>query len=270
MPLNDSMAIGNSGGEGSLTENYSTVPRIPLPQMSEENIEAYFHALEFGFQASLVYSDTRKFHIVLASLPPNKLLELRPIIEAAPPIDKFKYIKQKVTDHFIDSQQRRLQKVLKDMPLGDRKPTEIFSEMKHVAGTTLNDSLLHDLWVTRLPPYVQGAVTAAKVPLDEKAKTADSTVESIGWQNGHVDVVSTHSDISNLKSEIAELTRSVQKHLSLKDRHLRSRSPSRTKKVRHNDKHASSENFCWYHRTFAEKATKCREPCAFAQKPSSQ
>ncbi|XP_054734447.1 uncharacterized protein LOC129241922 [Anastrepha obliqua] len=291
MSLNDSMAIsnsgsdaahnenyttaprnphGNSGPDAVHTENYSTVPRIPLPQMSEENIEAYFYALEFWFQASLIYSDSRKFHIVLANLSPPKLLELRSIIETAPATGKYRYIKQKVTDHFTDSQQRRLQKVLKDMPLGDRKPSELFSEMKRVAGTTLNDSLLHDLWVTRLPPYVQAAVIVAKVPLDEKAKIADSIVESIDWQNGHVDVVSTHNEISNLKSEIAELTRNMQKHLTLKDRPLRSRSPSRARSVRRDNRHATSGLYCWYHRTFADKATKCRKPCAFSQKRSSQ
>ncbi|XP_049317746.1 uncharacterized protein K02A2.6-like [Bactrocera dorsalis] len=258
MSLDDSMAVGNSGGEATLTGNYSTVPRIPLPQMNEDSIEAYFYALEFWFQASLVYSDTRKFHIVLASLPPNKLLELKPIIEAAPSIEKFKYIKQKLTDHFTDSQQRRLQKVLKDMPLGDRKPSELFSEMKRVAGTTLNDSLLNDLWVTRLPPYVQAAVIAAKVPLDEKAQIADSIVESIGWQNGHVDIVSANNDISILKTEIAELTRCVKKNLNFKNDRIRSRSPSRTKRVRHSAQRDTSENFCWYHRKFADKATKCR------------
>ncbi|XP_039970042.1 uncharacterized protein LOC120781945 [Bactrocera tryoni] len=135
------------------------------------------------------------------------------------------------------------------MPLGDRKPSELFSEMKRVAGTTLNDSLLNDLWVTRLPPYVQAA---------QIAQIADSIVESIGWQNGHVDIVSANNDISILKTEIAELTRCMKKHLNFKNDRIRSRSPSRTKRVRHSAQRDTSENFCWYHRKFADKATKCR------------
>ncbi|XP_017467403.1 PREDICTED: uncharacterized protein LOC108359842 [Rhagoletis zephyria] len=235
--------------------------------MSEENIEAYFYALEFWFQASLVHSDSRKFHIVLASLPPNKLLELKPIVEAAPLTDKFAYIKQKITDHFTESQQRRLQRILKDMPLGDRKPSELFSEMKRVAGTTLNDSLLHDLWISRLPPYVQAAIIATNVPLTEEVKVADSITESIGWYNGQVDMVSSRNDLSDLKTEIAELSRNLQRQLKVKDR-PRGRSSSRTKTVPPNG--ASANGFCWYHAKFGDKATKCRAPCTFTKPVTAQ
>ncbi|XP_017473863.1 PREDICTED: uncharacterized protein LOC108364624, partial [Rhagoletis zephyria] len=144
------------------------------------------------------------------------------------------------------------------MPLGDRKPSELFSEMKRVAGTTLNDSLLHDLWVARLPPYVQAAIIATKVPLTEKVKVADSIAESIGWYKGQVEMVSSsRNDIANLKDEIAELSRNLQRQFKVRDR-PRARSLSRSKTVPQNS--TSKNGFCLYHNKFGDKATKCREP----------
>lgn len=87
-----------------------TVPRLSPTNMSDSNIDSYFMSLEFWFAASGIGAqhDTRKYHIVMAQVPPNKLTELRSIIDATPPTDKYVYIKTKLIEHFADSQQRRL------------------------------------------------------------------------------------------------------------------------------------------------------------------
>ncbi|XP_017477961.1 PREDICTED: uncharacterized protein LOC108367777 [Rhagoletis zephyria] len=226
--------------------------------MSEENIEAYFYSLEFWFEASLISSDVRKFNIVLASVPPKKLMELKPIIETAPPNGKYAYIREKLIDNFTDSQQRRLQRVVKDMALGDRRPSDIYKEMKRVAGNTLSDSIIHDLWLRRLPPYVQAAAIAANVAVAEKLKIADLIIESIDLHNNLVHSISSNGEVANFRQEVTELTRNMQKLLKVK-----ARSRSRLKSCTVHVRGTSNGETSWYHKKFGDNATKCREPCSY-------
>lgn len=263
MALNDSHVVsGNRYSDVNIGDFPNSTPRLPLPTMTEDNIEAYFYSLDFWFSASSISNDNRKFDIVLACVPPNKLIELRCIIDAAPTNFKYKYIQDKIIEHFSDSQQRRLQRVLKDMVLGDRRPSELFNDMKRAAGTTLNDSILHDLWVSRLPPYVQAAIIATNVAIVEKLKIADSIVETIGMRHNHAQEGLALNEVSSLKLEIAELTRQVHKLFNNKGSNFRSRSRSRSRES-HTSLSKPNKPMCWYHSKFGAKATKCREPCNF-------
>lgn len=269
MPLNDSTMVSTGrASDANLLDIPGPAPRLPLPVMSEDNIEAYFYSLDFWFEASSISNDSRKFNIVLASVPPTKLMELRPTIEAAPLEAKYQYIQQKLVEHFSDSQQRRLQKVLKDMVLGDRRPSELFNDMKRAAGATLSDSILHDLWVSRLPPYVQAALIATNVAMVEKLKIADSITETIGMHDNQSHEVAAVSEVANLKLEIAELTKHVQRLLDNKGQQGRSRSRSRSRSRRLLPTKPNNDA-CWYHAKFGEKAAKCREPCSFSSTKKS-
>lgn len=251
--------------ENSLTMG----PKIPLPVLSEGNIEAFFYSIEFWFEASGITSDTKKFNIICATLPPNKLMEMKTIIDAVPSAKKYDYIKVKLIEHYADSEQKRVRRVLSDMPLGDRKPSELYNEMKRVAGKSLGDSILLDLWITRLPSHVQPAIIASKVAIEEKLKIADSITESMTLQRGSISEASSNSEISNLKNQVNQLSRDMQKLLQKKHRGSRSRSHSRSRmrsKSRAGNKSDSSATTCWYHTTFREKATKCRQPCNFSPK----
>lgn len=248
--------------------------------MSASNIESYFLSLEFWFAASGIGNqhDTRKYNIVMAQVPPNKLTELRSIIDATPATEKYAYIKRKLSEHFADSQQRRLQRVLSEMPLGDMKPSQLFNEMRRVAGNSLCEPVLFDLWASRLPPHAQAAVIASKGDSSDKATIADAIVDSMSLRN--INAVSTNnpeiatasatvppsppsSSIEQLQREIAELTRAVKRMFQATyDQRDRSRSRSRSRVNENRDSGLSSE-MCWYHRTFGGKARQCRKPCSF-------
>lgn len=64
MNLKDSSIVADGGGIARNVSTYNC-----LPEMSEENIEAYFYSLRFWFEASRIVNDTSKFNIVLASVP---------------------------------------------------------------------------------------------------------------------------------------------------------------------------------------------------------
>lgn len=271
---------GTSGLQQHESANIDTInmPRLNPPVMTASNIESYFLSLEFWFAASGLGNqhDTKKYNIVMAQVPPEKLTELRSIIDATPAADKYSYIKKKLIDHFTDSQQKRLQRVLSDMPLGDMKPSQLYNEMRRVAGNSLGEPVLLDLWASRLPPHVQAAVIASKGDASEKGTIADAIIDAMGFRNIHaigsattapaiVPETPAISSIEDLQREIAQLSRKfdqmLRPHRSLRDR-SRSRSRSR------NDQRYGSDtatDVCWYHHTFGGDARRCRKPCSFDQ-----
>lgn len=279
---------GASGMQQLESANVDTInmPRLNPPVMTASNIESYFLSLEFWFAASGLGNqhDSKKYNIVMAQVPPEKLTELRSIIEATPASDKYPYVKKKLIEHFADSQQKRLQRVLSDMPLGDMKPSQLYNEMTRVAGSSLSEPVLLDLWASRLPPHAQAAVIASKGDALEKATIADAIVDAMGFRNIHAigtsgsTAPSTESEIpstsaiEDLHREIAQLSRKFEQ-MFRSQRGTRDRSRSRSRN-RMDSRYGSesSDDLCWYHRTFGGDARRCRKPCSFdhPSKPNQQ
>ncbi|XP_055611661.1 uncharacterized protein LOC129758222 [Uranotaenia lowii] len=251
-------------------------PRLNPPSMTDSNIESYFMSLEFWFAATGIGHDTKKYHIVMAQVPPEKLNELRSIIDGTPATDKYLYIKTRLIAHFADSQQKRLQKVLSDMPLGDMKPSHLFNEMRRVAGAALCEAILLDLWAARLPPYAQAAVIASQGNAIEKNRIADAIVESMNLRNiTSIEIPNTSytpsatsepsaTSIEALQMEIAQLTRRFDRAFS-----GRNRSRSRGRYESSSRETQLVDGPCWYHRTFGRDARTCRKPCNFNHPTSS-
>ncbi|XP_055588005.1 uncharacterized protein LOC129740366 [Uranotaenia lowii] len=262
----------NANDSSDRVEAIST-PRLNPPCMSDANIESYFLSLEFWFAASGIGSahDTRRYNIVMAQVPPEKLNDLRTIIETVPVVDKYQFIKAKLIAHFADSQQKRLQRVLSDMPLGDLRPSQLFNDMRRAAGSALSEQVLLDLWATRLPPYIQAAVIASQGSANEKLRIADAILESMGLRNiSAIDstagpsniapVTTKEPSIASLQLEIAQLTKKFEQAFS-----TRSRSRSRNRSRFTYRQTEPSDDVCWYHRKFGRDARICRQPCSFGR-----
>ncbi|XP_050339150.1 uncharacterized protein LOC126765583 [Bactrocera neohumeralis] len=256
------------------------VPRISPPNMNDTNIESYFLSLEFWFAATGVTHDARKYNLVMAQVPPSKLMELKAIIDSTPSINRYDYIKSKLIAQFADSQQRRVQRVLSDMPLGDLKPSQLFNEMRRVAGTALCETVIIDLWASRLPPHAQAAVIASKGDVADKVAIADAIADSMNFRQinmvgNQATAAGTPTQTNNesttleeLKKEIAQLTRQIE---SIKTHRSRSRSQSRPRQIRNTRQDCAQPNeLCWYHHKFGANARTCRKPCSYNNRQKSE
>lgn len=258
----------------------SAYPRLPIPLMNDTAIDAYFMSLDYWFQASGVTNDFRRFNTVMAQVPPAKLLELRPIIDAVPNEGKYQYIKQRLISHFADSQRQRLNRLLMDLPLGDKKPSQLYHEMLRTAGDTMNEPVIRDLWASRLPNYAQAAVVASSGTAEQVMKIADAIVESMGLKSIHecsssgfettASSSSTQTPSYNhLVNEIAELNKKFEKLFSERGRSdnrqrysQRPRSFSRQRASSSSSTtQRSSDSDCWYHSKYGDRARYCRSPC---------
>lgn len=261
----------------------NSYPKIPLPAMEDGNVESYFMSLDFWFAASGVSDDNRKYNTVMAQVPTKKLMELRSVIDALPNLNRYAYIKRCLIEHFADSQQRRLQRVLSDMPLGDWKPSKLFHEMSRTANGTLSEAVLLDLWATRLPSHAQAAVAASQGTAAERMRIADAVTESMSMRTtSNVDLVAASAGsagpscaTSNLwpgldaiRNEVAVMFREFTDRSRQTDRsNNRSGNRNRSQSRKRRDSIDEFEH-CWYHRRFGSKAQSCLKPCSY-KKPSS-
>lgn len=235
--------------------------RLPLPQLASSNIESWFTTMDFWFTASGITSDRQKAATILAALDPSVIAQLTDVISAMPLSERYDFVRAKVIEHFADSEQRRLNRLLSELPLGDKKPSELYYEMKRVAGTTLGEAALKGLWIKRLPDVVQPVVAASCGSASEFTKIADSILDAVS--TNQVRAVATHSEIDDLRAAVASLTKRFDKFTT------RSRSRSRTNGGRSRHKSSTNEESsdeCWYHKKYGRDAQKCRSPCRHKQR----
>lgn len=165
------------------------------------------------------------------------------------------------------------------MPLGDLKPSQLFNEMKRVAGNSLCDAVLLDLWASRLPPHASAAEFASRGDAVDKVAIADAIVDSLGLRSINAvemcipkqsvpgnNIVETPavSTIEALQREVAQLSKRLDKFLPVA-RIPRGRSSSRNRSRARFRETTPAHITYWYHRTFGNDARRCRKPCGFGQ-----
>ncbi|GBL86026.1 hypothetical protein AVEN_89083-1 [Araneus ventricosus] len=99
--------------------------------------------------------------------------------------------------------------LLSDLPLEDRKPTQLLRKMTLLAADKISD-LLKLLWLQRLPSSTQQILTSSSEDLPGLANIADKILEVTGTLPAD-DSVNTDSNniISRLEAHIEELTQTI-------------------------------------------------------------
>lgn len=275
--------------------NANFYARIQMPQFVEADVNNWFYMVDFYFRAAGITSDARKFDTVCSQLPASRITELRPVLDAAPVQGRYEYVRNQLTAHFTDSQQRRLSRVLQDMPLGDKKPSRLYYDMLQTAGAALGEQVLLDLWASRLPSSVQAVVIVVTGTTQEKLRVADTVMENMELR--HVNAATTvqaayrppstlsymddaatatgaqSSEVTKLINEFKKVLTNVQWEQQEQQRRPRLRTPARasqseTQSQRRRDGSIEQFDDCWYHRTFGKRATSCRPPCNFRRERS--
>ncbi|CAD6208598.1 GSCOCG00012748001-RA-CDS, partial [Cotesia congregata] len=148
------------------------------------------------------------------ALQPNIQTQLWDIISDPPAQDKYRTIKNAILSRFSDSRQTQLIKLLRDMTLGDKKPSQLLREMRELAKGSINGDALHQLWKERLPAWIRPYLLVSPHinDLNGLADLADRLVLSMG--NSSVYAVhnkehSTSTSQSHLEQQISDLKLSM-------------------------------------------------------------
>ena len=236
---------------------------IKLPPFWPADSQLWLTQVEAQFAIRNIVSQQTKFYHIVGSLSPEVATEVRDIIlrpDAEAPYDK---LKEALLKRTAVSEQKRLQELLNQEEIGERKPSQVLRRMQQLAGgQDFDKKLMKSLFLGKLPKSVQQILAAAgdQIEITELANMADSILDITSEHNQVSEVKSVSpqlNEISELKAEVAELKQMISE-MRVKPRSLsRGRSPYRR------PRDSSRYPLCWYHYTFKEKSNKCEQPCSW-------
>jgi hypothetical protein len=256
---------------------------VKLPPFWAERPGLWFSQAESQFAISGITSEDAKFHYIVAQLDTRYAAEVEDVITSPPVVGKYQTLKAKLIQRLSISEEQRVRKLISDEDLGDRKPSQFLRHLRTLAGSSpLQEKLLRQLWVRRLPQQVQVILTTQlDLPLDKLADLADRILEVQPSASPAVSAVSTAAcpepepgnalleAIQSLSRQVSELSANYRRGNQSNSR-PRSRSMSRSNRGLNTESNTEStdskskSHVCWYHRKFGNNAYKCILPCGFS------
>lgn len=243
---------------------------VKVPPFWPDEPALWFAQLEAQFALAQITTDSTKFYHTISNLEYKYINEVKDIVTKPPTENKFESLKRELIARLSISREQRIRQLLAHEELGDRKPSQFLRHLRSLAGTEVPDEFIRSLWAGRLPGHVQAIIaTQAENKLDSVALLADKINEVTPQQQVHQLAGQPPASISS--NEIDELRHCVndlaQQVAALTTSRADTRSRSRGRSPYWRDRPRSRSNSsgtCWYHRTFGNRATKCRPPCSFS------
>lgn len=262
-----------------------------LPTFWKTKPDLWFAQIESTFRKKNVNQDRAKYDAVVEALDEAAISEVSDIITQPPRENLYNNLKENLIKRHTDSADRQLHKLLSEIELGDKKPSQLLRHMKDLAKDKAGDELIRSRWMALLPGSVRNILRVCGEPtLAGLADVADSIMENsdptiLAINNGNKtknvnqppNNPTIDSRLTALEKTLAELTVFIKKSMDDSDeRHSRSHSRSRGKK--RNKSHGRSDSpsdnqtprECYYHRTYKDKAQHCLQPCSYTQKNTKQ
>ena len=290
MPDTDSDTKALSeGAAGSSTPAVGAVS-IKLPPFWSADPQIWFAQAEAQFATRQITAEVTKFHHVISSLQPEVAQEVRDILLNPPATKPYSTLKEQLIVRTTASEQRRVQMLLTEEELGDRKPSQLLRRMEQLIGEQkLEKGIFKQLFLQRLPANVRLilASTSDSLALSELAELADKIIEvhvpTVGAVTAEASAAShsnqssspivapvsaTGSDsIDTMRDEIRKLTRMVgdlQRQVGRQRNKSRgrSKSPARSRGTDKSGSGTQKSDLCFYHTKFGDKAYRCQSPCA--------
>lgn len=211
-----------------------------------------------------ITADNAKYHHVVSSLPPATAGEVRDLLLAPPAENAYQKLKETIIRRVTPSEPERLQELLREAELGDRRPSQLLRRMQQLTGSTasVDRRLVRKLFLRRLPSNVRIGITASgETDLPKMAEFADKlmavatpTVASV-----HAEAPPPHA-LLEMREEVSRLADTVAALQSSGSQHTRQRATTQRPQQRK----------CWYHRKFGDAARNFVPPCEKSGNASGQ
>lgn len=267
-----------TGGSSNITPMVTPSPAIvevnkvaaKIPPFWKEDLEIWFAQVESNFANSGITTDDTKFRAIVASLDGTILKQIKPAVVDPPTTGKYDNIKKHLLDKFDTPEQVKLRKLFSNLELGDRRPTQLLTEMRDLGGDSASEAVLYTLWIDLLPTSVVAVLEGSTENIDGKAVLADKIMQALNRTTVAQTSIVASSDypreqINSINQRIDKLSQQMENFFDNSRRHRSSsRGRNRRDKSRSKTPHnAEQGGKCYYHRMFGAKARKCTQPCSF-------
>ncbi|GFU56457.1 integrase catalytic domain-containing protein [Nephila pilipes] len=110
------------------------------------------------------------------SLDENVLDFVVDILSNPPENEKYDTLKKALLSRLTDTEESRLKKLLTDLELGGKLPSDLLRQMKSLAGNSISDEVIKSLWLQRLPQQTKAILTMSNDTLNKIAEMADKII----------------------------------------------------------------------------------------------
>ncbi|KPU72637.1 uncharacterized protein Dana_GF26334 [Drosophila ananassae] len=150
---------------------------VKIPPFWTEHPELWLSQIEAQFVLAGITTDDTKFNTILASIEAPVLARIADAIVNQPGTGKFENLKSCILERFCESEQKKIQKLISETDLGDKRPTQLLNELNALAANKVDETFLKALWLQHLPTQVQAILQASDARLADLAKLADKVME---------------------------------------------------------------------------------------------
>lgn len=253
---------------------------VRLPNFWVNSPYTWFVQAEAQFVLHNVRSDRLRYHLIISALPQDMVETVIDVLQNPPDTNKYENLKQTLINRNSISEDVRLERLISDEQMGDRKPSDFYRHLKLLAGTSgiVTDALLTKLWLRRLP----SVVNVALIPLADKNIVELSAIADRIWEASRQCVSVVQKPENSVNNELSDIRRDIQKLQKMfsdcldgnqgNDSNFNLRGSSRPSfNFRNNSRTSSStqnRNFnrvtnelCYFHKKFGNNARKCTPSC---------
>ncbi|XP_065354469.1 uncharacterized protein LOC135948944 [Calliphora vicina] len=178
---------------------------VKIPPFWKTNPKLWFSQIESHFFNSGISQDATKYHALVGSVESDILNAVSHIIENPPTQNMYGTLKSALLNEFQDSEEKRLQKLLENIQLGDKRPSTLLREMRQLLSGKMSDDMLKSLWFQRLPATLKAVLSISSDSLDKLAFMADKINDQL--DSSSLCQVSTpiQTPFEQLEKQISEL-----------------------------------------------------------------
>lgn len=258
---------------------------LKIPPFWSNRPDLWFLQVETQFRLKGITASQTKYDYLVSCLPSETMEIVADILTKPPATEKYEGLKKSLLDRCTETEEKRLDSLLNKVDLGDIKPSELYRQMKSLAGDNklINEDLLKKLWRNRLPQSIQALVIAIESTHTEEQIFAVADKVHIATDHPRISAIRTETSnfYDELPTLIKKMCESIERLEAQTTRNSRSndrpqgsrdRSNSRNRSKSRNRNFNASGKHCWYHFRYGIKAEKCIQPCDFknSSAPSDQ
>lgn len=226
----------------------------------------WFWAVEKWFAGTNIFDDDHRFSAILLALPIATASVFREQFDSPPQFNKYLFAKNLITKHFSRNQFERIKALVDRVELGDTKPSELYAQMKQIAGDAMSHSTLKGLWIMRLPEQWRPSLTLSSDDPLIFLHAAD-VMHQVSSRSNVCAINPTLSD----SAFAPETNPCVQQVCAVADRksfNANNFHPKFTPETAGGFQ-PKAPSLCFYHKKYGVKARKCTRPCSWKSKDHS-
>lgn len=239
--------------------------RAQLPAFNKKDIEVFFLQLEIVFSLYGVRNSLKKFQHTVSQLDGEAMREVIDLVREPPAEDPYECLKARLESSYGEPDGRRIQRLLGEQQLGDRRPSRFLRELQQLGGTLVTADVIKSIWLRGLPHRMQVALAASEhQDLKKLSEVADRIAEVTETRYEEVAAVKLARPPHHEERLLSTLEKLTERVAALESREIGSGPDMKSKSK------SQGKGLCFYHSRFGNKAKKCVAPCNWnsGSKPS--